>query len=102
MKSLSRKTIKLLIITAVIALVFFFALSVSRQNILASTPPEATLTPTPTLINGEIPLISGNTQGLIWGAVAILVIILGGVFIQRVLLKSSPNNQVRKGHTRED
>ena len=94
MKFLSRKTFRLLILAGVvIILVLVSALSASGQTGQPEATPQPSLTPTPTLSNGEIALISGDTEGMMLGAAAILVIILAGVFIQRYLLKASPGGE---------
>ena len=47
-------------------------------------------TPTPTSITNDEPVLrSGDTEGLVLGAGIILFIILGGVILQRTILKDT-------------
>jgi len=91
MKSLSKIPRQLLIIGILLVFLLLAGLSFPGQVIKLQATPETTPTPTltPVLINGESPLESGDTQGLILGAVLILMIILSGVLIQRIIQKRS-------------
>ncbi len=83
MRSLSKKTRYTIILSSLLLIVLLSGLTL--PNHLAQAKPS----PTPTLLatNGEQVLKSGDTEGLILGAGIILFIILGGVIIQRMILK---------------
>jgi len=87
MKSLSKKTRTILIVGSLLLIAFFAGISLTGQAARAQT--EATPTPTPQIIDGNPVLESGDTEGLILGAGIILVIILGGVIIQRAIIKNN-------------
>jgi hypothetical protein len=87
MKSLSKKTRYLIVFASLLLVVLITGLNVPNH----STQALAETSPTPTALqeNGEYMLKSGDTEALILGAGIILFIILGGVIIQRMLLKES-------------
>lgn len=93
MKYLKKINRQLLIIGVLLVFLLLTGLSLPTQfNKLQATPeptPSSTPSSTPIFINGESPLESGDTQGLILVAVIILVIILSGVLIQRIIQKKS-------------
>lgn len=89
MKSLKKINRQLLIIGVLLVFLLLTGLSLPTQFNKLQATPEPTPSSTPIFINGESPLESGDTQGLILGAVLILVIILSGVSIQRIIQKKS-------------
>ena len=92
MKSFPTKTHQFLIIALMIGFVFLSALSFPGQTNARQSISEPTPTSTVLAENG-ISGISGNTEGLMWGAGVILVIILSGVLIQRVINKPDSDQQ---------
>lgn len=84
MKSLSNKTRYLILLSSVLLVVLFTGLSLPGNSV----PVQAEASPTPTAQNAEQILKSGTTEELILGAGIILIIILGGVIIQRAIIKS--------------
>ena len=86
MKSFPTKTHHLLITVILIGFIFLSALSFPGQTGARQSTPEPLPTSTPIVDNNPV-RSSGDTEGLMWGAGIILVIILGGVFIQRVIIK---------------
>ena len=86
MKSLSKKTWYTIILGSLLLIVLLTGLSFANHSVTA----QAESSPTPTALdaNGEPILESGDTEGLILGAGIILFIILSGVVIQRMILKS--------------
>jgi len=88
MKSLTKKTRRLLYTGILLAFLILTGLSFPRQvDALQSTP---TPTITPEYLPGEEPLKSGDSGGLMLGAAAILLIVGSGVLIQQVLQKNNP------------
>lgn len=86
MKSFPTKIHHLLIIAFLIGIVFLSALSFPGQTAARQSTPEPIPSSTP-VAEGDNSPISGDTEGLMWGAGVILVIILSGVLIQRVINK---------------
>jgi len=84
MKFLSMKTHYFFILGILLLVILFGGLSFPHQSATAQT--ESSPTPTPELINGEPALQSGETEGLILGAGIIMIIILGGVILQRTII----------------
>ncbi len=84
MKSFPTKTHHLLITAALIAIIFLSALSFPGQIAARQGTPEPIPTSTPAAEDDLSPR-SGDTEGLMWGAGVILVIIVSGVLIQRVI-----------------
>jgi hypothetical protein len=93
MKLVSKIPKPLLILLILSGILLLTALTIPGNNLGIQATEAPTQTPTPTIAGGEIPLKSGDTQGLIWGAVVILSIILVGVLIQRLLLKKASSDQ---------
>jgi hypothetical protein len=91
MKPLSNKTRQLVYIGLLLAIIVLTALSLPRQTSALQTTPEPTPSITPVFINGEEPLKSGETGGLMVGALIILLIIVAGVVIQRIIQKLNPD-----------
>ncbi len=91
MKPLTKKTRQVIYFGLLFAFIVLTALSLPRQISALQTTPEPTPTITPILINGEEPLKSGETGGLMIGAVIILLIIIAGVVIQRIIQKINPD-----------
>ncbi len=91
MKFILRKNSLLVIIGVLVGFLVLAALIGPGQLQVKTTPtPIPTFTPTP---QGKAePLEAGDTTGMRWGAVAILLIILGGVLIQRVLTRPDKTN----------
>ncbi len=87
MKSLSKKTRYLIILGSMLFVLFFAGLNLPRHIV----PAQAESSPTPTVLaTPEGPNEqSGDTEGLIMGAGIILVMILLGVLIQRVIVKTT-------------
>jgi len=73
----------LIIIGSLLLLVLFSGLSLPNRPVQADASP----TPTTLVTEGGQTLKSGDTEGLILGAGIILFIILGGVIMQRMVLK---------------
>jgi hypothetical protein len=92
MNIFSRKTRALIIITSLLLVVIFVVLILPTTATFAQT--ESSPTPT-SITNNEQVLSSGDSEGLILGAGIILFIILGGVILQRIILKNADQ------HTRE-
>jgi hypothetical protein len=91
MKFLLRKKSLLVIIAVLVGFLVLSALMGPGHLQTRTTPtPTPTLTPTPQA-KGEL-LEAGDTTGMRWGAVAILLIILGGVLIQWVLTRPERTN----------
>lgn len=84
MKSFPTKTHHLLITTALIGIIFLSALIFPGQTAARQGTPEPIPTSTPAAEDDLSPR-SGDTEGLMWGAGIILVIIMSGVLIQRVI-----------------
>ena len=85
MKSLSKKTRNLIILSILLLVLLFGGLSLPNLSAQAQADPSPT--PTSLTTTTEEVLVSGDTEGLILGAGIILFIILGGVIIQRMILK---------------
>jgi hypothetical protein len=85
MKSLSNKTRYLILLGSLLLVILFSGVSLPGQSV----PGQAELSPTPTAEKAEQFLESGDTEELILGAGVILIIILGGVFIQRMIIKNA-------------
>jgi hypothetical protein len=92
MKSFPTKTHHLLITALLIGIVFLSALSYPGQTSARQSTPEPIPTSTPE-VEDDLSPKSGDTEGLMWGAGVILVIILSGVFIQRVINKPDSDPQ---------
>ena len=90
MKSYPTKKRQLLIIVILIGLVFLGALSFPGQIAARQATPQPT--PTSTILPDDQALISGDTNGLMLGAGAIMFIILSGVIIQRIINKPDPDS----------
>ena len=86
MKSFPTKTHHILITAILIGFIFLSALSFPGQTEAQQSTPETIPTSTPIVENGPVRR-SGDTEGLMWGAGIIFIIILGGVLIQRVIIK---------------
>jgi hypothetical protein len=90
MKPYFSKKHQLFITAALVGIIFLAALIFpgqinARQELTNPTP---TTTPLPDELTTE----SGNTQDLMWGAGMILFIIIGGVLVQRIILKANSDN----------
>lgn len=82
MKPLSNKTLSVILLSSLLLVLLFSGLNLPNLSAQA----QAEVSPTPTA-NPEQVVRSGDTEGLILGAGIILFIILGGVIIQRMILK---------------
>jgi hypothetical protein len=76
----------MILLGSLLLVVLFSGLSLSNQSV----PAQAEGSPTPSVSSeNSLPTLqSGDTEGLILGAGIILFIILSGVVIQRIQLKS--------------
>lgn len=83
-----------LIILSILMLVLLFS-GLSLPNLTAQAQAESSPTPTNLAATSEQILSSGDTEGLILGAGIILFIIIGGVIIQRMILKDEPESTRR-------
>lgn len=90
MKSLTKKTRRLLYLGILLAFLILTGLSLPGQVGALQSTPAPTPTITPVYLPGEEPLKSGETGGLMLGAAIILLIIVSGVLIQRVIQKNNP------------
>jgi len=90
MKSITKKTRRLLYIGILLAFLILTGLSLPRQVGALQSTPTPTPTITPVYLPGEEPLKSGEIGGLMLGAAIILLIIVSGVLIQRVIQKNNP------------
>ncbi len=90
MKSLTKKTRRLLYTGILLAFLILTGLSFPRQVDALQSTPTPTPTITPEYLPGEEPLKSGDSGGLMLGAAAILLIVGSGVLIQQVLQKNNP------------
>ena len=90
MRSLSKHTRLLIILSSLLLFIILTALSLPVSSAVQQTAPSPTPTPTIIYVNGEPVLQSGDTEGLIMGAAIILLIILSGVIIQRIILRKNP------------
>jgi hypothetical protein len=88
MKNLKSFPYRLLTLIALTGIILLVGISLSGFSQSLQTTPAVTPTETPAPDSGEAPLKSGETQPLIWGAGAILLIIISGVLIQRLFLDS--------------
>ena len=86
MKSFPTKTHLLLITAFLIGIVFLSALSFPGQTAARQSTPEPIPTSNPE-VEEDLSPESGDTEGLMWGAGVILVIIVSGVLIQRMIDK---------------
>ena len=77
----------MIVFVSLLLLMLFTGLILPNYSTQAQS--ETSPTPTTTQENGENVIKSGDTEQLILGAGIILFIILGGVIIQRMLLKDS-------------
>ncbi len=87
MKSLSMKTYRIVLSLILISFVLLASLSFPTNNIFIQSNPNFTPTATPKAEKAALEPVSGDTIGLIYGAIIIFIIILGGVFIQMVVNK---------------
>jgi len=94
MKPFLTKRHQLIMIAALVGLIFLAALVFPGRIAARQDAPEPTPTSTP--LPNDLVAESGDTQGLMWGAIIILVIILGGVQVQRIILKSDPDKTENK------
>ncbi len=75
----------MILLGSLLLVVLFTGLSLPVHSV----PAQAESSPTPTAQNAKPLLESGDTEELILGAGIILIIILGGVIIQRTIIKNS-------------
>jgi hypothetical protein len=87
MKSLTMKTYRIVLSLILISFVLFASLSFPTNNIFIQTTPDSTPTATTKAEKTALEPVSGDTIGLIYGAIIIFLIILGGVFVQMVVNK---------------
>ncbi len=90
MKSLPMKTYQAVLVGLLISFIIFSGLSIPAKTSALATNPDLTSTVTPKAGRGHTGPESGDTLGLIYGAGMIVVITLGGVIIQRLIIK--PNS----------
>ena len=81
------KSYQLVIIGLLIGLILVAGLSIPAKSGPLLTNPDPTPTTTPQAEDGPTVFESGDTQGLMVGAGVIVLIILSGVYIQRLLTK---------------
>ena len=79
------KSNRVLIIGLLICFILLSGLSFPAKITSLQTNPDPTPTVTPIAGDDNLPLKSGETQGLMIGAGVIVFIILGGVLIQRFI-----------------
>jgi hypothetical protein len=87
MKSLSLKTYQFVLFLILISFVLLASLSFLTNNIFIQTNPDSTPTATPKAEKAVHEPVSGDTIGLIYGAILIFLIILGGVLVQMLVNK---------------
>ena len=81
------KTYRIVLSLILISFVLFASLSFPTNNIFIQTTPDSTPIATPKAEKAALEPVSGDTIGLIYGAIIIFLIILGGVFVQMVVNK---------------
>ena len=91
MKSLSMKIYQIVLFLILISFVLLVSLGFPTNNIFIQTNPDSTPTATPKAEEAVLEPVSGDTIGLIYGALIIFLIILGGVFVQ--MLVNKPGSQ---------
>ena len=88
MKPILTKKHQLVITAILIGLILLSSLIFPGRIAARQTTPEPTPTSTP--IQEDLEENFGDTEDLIWGAGAILIIILSGVLVQRYILRPDP------------
>ena len=81
------KTYQIVLVVLLISFVLLASLSFPTNNRLMQTNTDSTPTATPEAEKADLEPVSGDTIGLIYGAILIFLIILGGVFIQKLVNK---------------
>ncbi|MCJ7717872.1 MAG: hypothetical protein MUO54_15320 [Anaerolineales bacterium] len=81
------KTYQVVLMLLLISFVLLAGLSLPTNNRLLQTNSDPTPTATPKVEKAALERESGDTIGLIYGASLILIIILGGLFIQMLVNK---------------
>jgi len=84
------KTYQAVLVGLLISFILFSGLSIPAKTSALVTNHDLTATVTPKAGKGPTEPESGDTLGLIYGAGMIVVITLGGVIIQRLIIK--PNS----------
>ena len=92
MKSLPMKTYQAVIVGLLISFVLFSGLSIPAKTSALVIAPDLTPTVTHKAGRGPTEPVSGDTLGLIYGAGVIVLITLGGVLIQRLIIKPPPTD----------
>ena len=85
------KTYQIVLFLILISFVLLASLSFPTNNISIQTNLDSTPTATPKAEKADLEPVSGDTIGLIYGAILISLIILGGVFVQ--MLVNKPGSQ---------
>jgi hypothetical protein len=91
MKAIFTKKHQHMITAVLVGLILLAALFFPSQIAARQSTPEPTPTSSP--LPDEQEARYGDTDGLILGAGVILIIILGGVLVQRVILRPDSNNE---------
>ncbi len=86
------KTYQAVLVGLLISFILFSGLSIPTKTSALVTNPDLTATVTPKVGKGPIEPESGDTLGLIYGAGVIVLIILGGVIIQRLIIKPTSSD----------
>jgi len=89
MKPYLTKNHQLVIAIVLVGSIFLSAMIFPGQIAARQRNPEPT--PVSTDLPDDLEIKSGDTEGLIWGAVVILTIIIGGVIVQRFVLRPDIN-----------
>ena len=92
MKSLPMKTYQAVLVGLLISFILFSGLSIPAKTSALVINPDLTSTVTPKAGNGSTEPESGDTLGLIYGAGVIVLITLGGVIIQRLIIKNTSSD----------
>ena len=92
MKSLPMKTYQAVLVGLLISFILFSGLSIPAKTSALVVNPNLTATVTPKAGKGAIEPESGDTLGLIYGAGMIVLITLGGVIIQRLIIKPTSSD----------
>ncbi len=86
------KTYQAVLVGLLISFILFSGLSIPAKTSALVTNPDLTPTSVPKAEKSSTEPESGDTLGLIYGAGVIVLITLGGVFIQRLLTKPTSSD----------
>ncbi len=81
------KIYQIVLFLILISFVLLVSHGFPTNNIFIQTNPDSTPTTTPKAEEAVLEPVSGDTIGLIYGALIIFLIILGGVFVQMLVNK---------------